>query len=90
MKTVPQVLLAVTAVALCLFPCVEAHADDETLDVLFIGNSFTARHNLARVIELMAEAGQSGLKFEDSQVIYARTSSSRPVLSAKLSVGKPS
>ncbi|MDG2223644.1 MAG: hypothetical protein P8L85_19845 [Rubripirellula sp.] len=42
----------------------------KTLDVLFIGNSYTARHNLANVVEAMAEAGNPGLDFRPTTVIY--------------------
>ena len=45
-------------------------ADGKTLNVLFIGNSFTARHNLSQVVKTMAEAGQPGLKFNVTTVIY--------------------
>lgn len=38
--------------------------------MLFIGNSFTARHNLSLVVKSMAEAGQPGRKFEVTTVIY--------------------
>lgn len=41
-----------------------------SLDVLFIGNSYTARHNLAQVVKSMAEAGNPGLTFNPSTVIY--------------------
>ena len=41
-----------------------------TLNVLFIGNSFTARHNLAQLVKTMAEAGNPGLKFNVTTVIY--------------------
>ncbi len=41
-----------------------------TLKVLFIGNSYTARHNLADVVEAMAEAGNSGLDLQTTSVIY--------------------
>lgn len=40
------------------------------LNVLFIGNSFTARHNLSQVVKAMAEAGNPGLRFEPTTVIY--------------------
>ena len=40
------------------------------LRVLFIGNSFTARHNLSAVVKAMAEAGQPGLTFNRTDVIY--------------------
>jgi hypothetical protein len=42
----------------------------ETLNVLFIGNSYTGRHNLADVVTAMAEAGNPGLSFNASTVIY--------------------
>jgi hypothetical protein len=45
-------------------------AEDKSLNVLFIGNSFTGRHNLSQVVKTMAEAGQPGLKFEVTTVIY--------------------
>ncbi len=42
----------------------------ETLDVLFIGNSYTARHKLAQVVKQMAEAGNPGLTLNPTTVIY--------------------
>jgi hypothetical protein len=45
-------------------------ADPKTLNVLFIGNSFTGRHNLSQVVKSMAEAGDPTLRFEVSTVIY--------------------
>ena len=49
-----------------------AHAapDPKTLNVLFIGNSFTGRHNLSQVVKVMAEAGNPGLRFDVTTVIY--------------------
>jgi len=44
--------------------------EKESLDVLFIGNSYTARHNLAQVVKSMAEAGNPGLTMNVEQVIY--------------------
>jgi hypothetical protein len=41
-----------------------------TLKVLFIGNSYTARHNLADLVEAMAEAGNRGLDVQTTSVIY--------------------
>lgn len=43
---------------------------EKTLNVLFVGNSYTARHNLATVVKSMAEAGNPGLTFNITQVIY--------------------
>jgi len=42
----------------------------ETLNVLFIGNSYTARHKLAQVVKKMAEAGNPSLTFNPTTVIY--------------------
>jgi hypothetical protein len=47
-----------------------AEAEKKTLNVLFIGNSFTARHNLSSVVKAMAEAGQPGLTFNRTDIIY--------------------
>jgi hypothetical protein len=47
-----------------------SQAEDKSLNVLFIGNSFTGRHTLSQVVKTMAEAGQPGLKFEVTTVIY--------------------
>ena len=44
--------------------------DQPTLNALFIGNSFTGRHNLTAVIKAMAEAGNPGLRFNVTTVIY--------------------
>ena len=45
-------------------------AEAKTLRVLFIGNSFTGRHNLSQVVKAMAEEGNPGLHFEVTTVIY--------------------
>jgi hypothetical protein len=45
-------------------------SEKKTLNVLFIGNSYTGRHNLAQVVKAMAEAGNPGLSFNASTVIY--------------------
>ena len=47
-----------------------AEGEKKTLNVLFIGNSFTARHNLSTVVKAMAEAGQPGLTFKSTDIIY--------------------
>jgi|UniRef100_UPI0037834040 hypothetical protein len=47
-----------------------AEGEKRSLNVLFIGNSFTARHNLSTVVKAMAEAGQPGLTFNRTDVIY--------------------
>lgn len=45
-------------------------AEKREWNVLFIGNSYTARHNLATVVKSMAEAGNPDLTFNVTQVIY--------------------
>lgn len=47
-----------------------AEGEKKTLNVLFIGNSFTARHNLSTVVKAMAEAGNPGLTFNHTDIIY--------------------
>ncbi len=50
-----------------------SHADnqeDRSLEILFIGNSYTGRHNLSKVVEAMAEAGNPRLEVNVSTVIY--------------------
>lgn len=42
----------------------------KTLNVLFIGNSFTACHDLSRVVKAMAEAGDPDLCFDVTTVLY--------------------
>ena len=54
--------------ALFLFLSPQTYAEE--LNVLFIGNSYTARHNLADVVKEMAEAGNPGLSFNTTSVIY--------------------
>ncbi|MCX6898090.1 MAG: hypothetical protein NT105_05245 [Verrucomicrobia bacterium] len=60
------------ALALALWLCAScvSQAEDKSLNVLFIGNSFTGRHTLSQVVKTMAEAGQPSLKFEVTTVIY--------------------
>jgi len=58
-------------IATCICHLMPAHAGaEETLNVLFIGNSYTGRHNLSTVVKEMAEAGNPGLSFEVTTVIY--------------------
>ncbi|MEM7143538.1 MAG: hypothetical protein AAF591_00290 [Verrucomicrobiota bacterium] len=47
-----------------------ADSETETLNVLFIGNSYTGRHNLSELVKEMAEAGNPGLTFNPTTVIY--------------------
>ncbi len=51
----------------------QAEADSQTgktLNVLFVGNSYTARHHLATVVKQLAEAADPDLTFRPTQVIY--------------------
>lgn len=48
----------------------DAAPADRELKVLFIGNSYTARHNLADVVSAMAQEGQPGLTLTSRTVIY--------------------
>ncbi len=45
-------------------------APQEPLNVLFIGNSYTARHNLPQLVKSMVEAGNPDVGFHVSSVIY--------------------
>ena len=47
-----------------------ASAKRRTMEVLFIGNSYTARHNLASIVKRFAEAADPQLDFKPTQVIY--------------------
>lgn len=63
--------IAFWALALLSLPmAADAAGEAKTLNVLFIGNSFTARHNLSTVVKAMAEAGNPGLTFNRTDVIY--------------------
>lgn len=53
-----------------LFANATPAAEARELNVLFIGNSFTARHELTQVIKTLAEEGQPGLRFNVTTVIY--------------------
>lgn len=63
-------ILSTLSLALCLAAACGLRAEERVLNALFIGNSFTARHNLSQVVKAMAEAGQPGLKLEVTTVIY--------------------
>lgn len=45
-------------------------ARQKSLNVLFIGNSFTASHQLAQLVKAMAEAGDPNLSFNATTVLY--------------------
>lgn len=44
--------------------------EKEELNILFIGNSFTARHDLSNLVKKVFEEGKPGLKVNVSTVIY--------------------
>ena len=75
MKTSLPLKMSISVLWLLLSVCpLGALAADkeasQSLNDLFIGNSFTGRHNLSQVVKQLAEAGQPGLKFEVTTVIY--------------------
>jgi len=53
-----------------LAPGSAAGAGEKPLEALFIGNSYTARHKLSEVVKAMAEAGNPGLAFKPTTIIY--------------------
>jgi len=69
MATMLVAAILVSSVAPAAEPARQA-AEPKTLNVLFIGNSFTACHNLAQVVKAMAEAGDPTLRFEVTTVLY--------------------
>jgi len=69
--------MATMLVATILVPSVSPAAEpsrqaaqQKKLNVLFIGNSFTACHNLSQVVKAMAEAGDPSLCFDVTTVLY--------------------
>ena len=66
-------MLAATVLVSSVSPAAEPTrqaAEQKKLNVLFIGNSFTACHNLAQVVKAMAEAGDPALCFDVTTVLY--------------------
>jgi hypothetical protein len=59
-----------SAVALAADPAQQGATAQKKLEVLFVGNSFTACHNLAQVVKTLAEAGDPTLSFNVTTVIY--------------------
>lgn len=45
-------------------------AQDQEIDILFIGNSFTARHNLRELVKDVFEQGNPGLTVNTRHIIY--------------------
>ena len=77
MKTPKPLSIPILGASLCalilsavLAPSTTAAPDKPELNVLFIGNSYTARHNLEKVVKAMAEAGNPGLTLNPTSVIY--------------------
>src|SRR3954464_1131337 len=62
--------LALLVAAFFLSAAVAQSEEQKTINALFIGNSFTGRHNLSEVVKAMAEAGNPGLRFEVTTIIY--------------------
>lgn len=65
-------LFALVSVIVSVVPCwaEEASPSTRVMEVLFIGNSYTARHDLAKIVEQLAEAADPELDFRPTQVIY--------------------
>lgn len=65
------ITLVIAAMALLYLPSAyTAETQKKPFEVLFIGNSYTARHNLSQVVKAMAEAGNPGLTMNVSTIIY--------------------
>ena len=69
MATMLAATILVSSVSPAAEPSPQA-AEQKKLNVLFIGNSFTACHNLSQVVKAMAEAGDPNLRFDVTTVIY--------------------
>ncbi len=66
----PFFLMPTALAAVVLSACLSRAAEQKTLNVLFVGNSYTARHNLSQLVKSMAEAGDPNLRMDISTVIY--------------------
>lgn len=65
------VVLVVAAITYCESTFAQKpQARTESLKVLFVGNSYTARHRLANVVEALAEEANPNLDFQPTTVIY--------------------
>src|SRR3569623_975122 len=64
----PRFVIAILLLA--SLPQITFAAELKSLNVLFIGNSYTARHNLSQIVKTLAEEGNPGLKFDVTTVIY--------------------
>ena len=71
MMSKPIRLLKSFLICLALFPAtLSAQLEPEALKALFIGNSYTGRHNLSEFVESLAEEGNPRLNFERTAFIY--------------------
>ena len=67
----PISLLKSFLICLALFPAtLSAQLEPEALKVLFIGKSYTGRHNLSEFFEALAEEGNPRLDFESTAFLY--------------------
>jgi hypothetical protein len=69
MATMLAAMILVLRVSPAAEPSRQA-AKQGKLNVLFIGNSFTASHNLSQLVKAMAEAGDPTLSFDVTTVLY--------------------
>lgn len=58
------------AIAMLVLPSDVAAQDAKEINILFLGNSFTARHNLSGLVKEVIEEGQPNLKVNVEAVIY--------------------
>jgi hypothetical protein len=65
-----RILRRLVVLALPVAACLSVSAEPKVLNVLFIGNSYTARHNLVKVVKELAEVGDPDLTFNPTSVIY--------------------
>jgi len=66
-------ILAATILVSSVSPAAEPARQatgQKRFNVLFIGNSFTACHNLSQVVKAMADAGDPTLRFDVTTVLY--------------------
>ena len=67
-----------------------ASSTAEELNILFIGNSFTARHDIAGLVEKILEEGDPETDVNVQRVIYGGQNmfSTPPFISARVSLSK--
>ena len=62
-----RILVFITTVIVLLAP---AFGEQEDVNILFLGNSFTFRHDLDQLVKKVIEEGQPGLKVHAERVVY--------------------